>query len=83
MCTGFAIIASVLCFFFYEKILIGSTSFGGSYMMFRGISLFAGGFPNEFTITVEYGLGVPSATSAWFYLYLFSIVAFAIFGAFV
>ena len=52
-------------------------------MMFRGISLFAGGFPNEFTITAEYGLGVPNATSAWFYLYLISIVAFAIFGAFV
>jgi len=47
---GCAIIAAVLSFFIYEHVLINMTSFGGAYMLVRGISLYAGGFPNEFTL---------------------------------
>jgi hypothetical protein len=47
---GMAVVAGVLSFFFYEHVLINMTAFGGSYMLIRGISLYAGGFPNEFTL---------------------------------
>lgn len=45
-----AIIAAVLSFFMFEHVLILGTSFGGAYMLVRGVSLYAGGFPNEFTL---------------------------------
>lgn len=39
-----------IAFFFKNFIIILATSIIGSYCFIRGISLFAGGFPNEFTI---------------------------------
>lgn len=83
MAIGFAIIASILSFYFYDRVLILATSFGGSYMLLRGISLYAGGFPNEFTLVEKYEKDVPDAFSAWYYLYLVFIVALSLAGAFV
>lgn len=40
----------VLAYFFNKFIIIFSTSFIGSYCFIRGISLFAGSFPDEFTV---------------------------------
>lgn len=48
--VGFAIVAAILSFFWYEHVLIIMTSFAGAYMFVRGISFYAGGFPNEFTL---------------------------------
>lgn len=46
-----SIIATViLAFFIREVIIIFATSFIGAYALIRGISLFAGHFPSEFTI---------------------------------
>ena len=45
-----AIAAVVLTFYWLEPVLIITTSFSGSYMFVRGISLYAGGFPNEFIL---------------------------------
>ena len=42
--------AVVLAFFLKEVIIIFATSFIGSYAFIRGISLFAGYFPSEFTV---------------------------------
>ena len=50
VCIGCAIIAAVLTFFVFDHVLIIMTSFAGAYSFWRGISLFAGGFPNEFTL---------------------------------
>ena len=45
------IIALIIVAFFLKKaIVIFATSFIGSYCFIRGISLFAGGYPSEFTI---------------------------------
>lgn len=45
------IIASIiLAYFIQEIIIIIATSFIGSYALIRGISLFAGHFPSEFTV---------------------------------
>ena len=47
---GLAIVFAGLSFFIFDYILIGSTSLIGSYAFIRGISLYAGGYPNEFTL---------------------------------
>ena len=44
------IITIVLAFVLRDAIIIGATSFIGSYAFIRGISLFAGGYPSEFTL---------------------------------
>ena len=47
---GCAFVAAALTFCIYNHVLILMTSFAGAYGFWRGISLFAGGFPNEFTL---------------------------------
>ena len=44
------ILAIILAYFIRAFIIIIATSFIGSYSLIRGISLFAGGFPNEMTV---------------------------------
>ena len=44
------IITIVLAFVLRDAIIIGATSFIGSYAFIRGISLFTGGYPSEFTL---------------------------------
>ena len=50
---GFALNFGVVAFWKFRLFLIFSTSFIGSYAFIRGISIFIGGFPNEFTIIQE------------------------------
>lgn len=78
-----AITAAVLSFFFYEHVLINTTSFGGSYMLVRGISFYAGGFPNEFTLADQIKAGDTEAFTNWFYLYMVCIVIVAVIGSIV
>ena len=80
---GCGIAAAVLSFFFYEHVLINMTAFGGAYMLIRGISFYAGGFPNEFTLAEELKAGDTSAMDNWFYLYMACIVITAIIGSIV
>jgi len=47
---GCAGVLAILAFFSYNHAIILSTSFIGAYFMWRGVSLYAGGFPNEFTL---------------------------------
>ena len=51
-CVGIAvaILFAVLTFWIYNEVLIATTSFMGAYFFWRGISLYAGGFPNEFEL---------------------------------
>lgn len=44
---GFGVLFGVLAFFIEKFVIQFITSFVGSYLLIRGISLFAGGFPNE------------------------------------
>jgi hypothetical protein len=75
-----ALAAAAMAFCFYFPVIITVTSFSGSYMFIRGISLFAGGYPNEFTLINELENGVIPNMDMWFYLYLGFIVAFTILG---
>lgn len=75
-----ALVAAALAFCFYFPVVISVTSFAGSYMFIRGISLFAGGYPNEFTLINELEEGVIPHMEWWFYLYLGFIMAFTVLG---
>jgi len=78
MSIGCALVAAVLSFFFYEHVLINMTAFGGAYMLIRGISFYAGGFPNEFTLADQLKAGDTSAFTNWFYLYMVCIIIVAV-----
>lgn len=42
-----ALVLGILTYYIQEGVIIGITSFLGSYSLIRGISLYAGGFPDE------------------------------------
>lgn len=48
--VGCGILAFVVAFFTEKFVLIICTSFIGSYFIIRGISMYAGGFPNEMSL---------------------------------
>jgi len=73
-----ALVGAGLAFFFLEPVVITATSFSGSYLFVRGISLYAGGFPNEFTLAEALKTGALSSISGWFYLYLAFIILLTI-----
>lgn len=80
---GCGVAAFALSFVISDHVLILMTSFGGSYMLIRGISLYAGGFPNEFTLVEQLQAGDTSAMNNWFYLYMVFILIVAGVAAFV
>lgn len=78
-----ALVAAALAFCFYFPAIITVTAFTGSYMFIRGISLFAGGYPNEFLLAKGYdadGQEYSYDMDAWFYLYLGFMVACTVLG---
>jgi hypothetical protein len=76
-----ALIAAGLSFVFYFHAVILSTSFVGSYFFVRGISLYAGGYPNEWALIEMIKSGAISHISYWFYLYLFFIIVLTVLTA--
>lgn len=46
-------ICAILCYKFQQTIIIIGTAFVGSYFFVRGVSIFVGGFPNEFLVYEE------------------------------
>jgi len=75
-----ALVAAGLAFCFFFKVIILCTSFAGAYFVVRGISLYAGGFPNEFELIKELENGVIPHISYWFYMYLGFILIFTVVG---
>jgi hypothetical protein len=53
-----------------DQLMIISTSIIGSYLFWRGISLYTGGFPNEFELTNKFESGAWDKLPWTFYLYL-------------
>ena len=47
---GCAAVAAILSFLIYNHVIINATAFIGAYGIWRGVSLYAGGFPNEFEL---------------------------------
>ena len=71
---------AITAFFIEKKVIMFVTSFSGSYFLIRGISLYAGGFPNESELHKE----IQSGAIDWqsfdkaFYGYMAGIVVLTI-----
>jgi len=72
------LVGAGLSFCCYNPVIIMATSFSGSYLFVRGISLYAGGYPNEFTLVNSLETGAATGITGWFYLYLAFIILFTI-----
>ena len=55
----------------------------GAYLFWRGISLYAGGFPNEFDLIEQVQAGAKPHVNPWFYAYLVAIIISCAGGAYV
>jgi len=74
--------AGYLAFIWEDHIVILATSLIGAYLFIRGISIFAGGFPNEITLYQEISEGTASFSDT-FIGYLVGIGALFALGVFV
>lgn len=82
MVIGFGVVFGGISFWKYKLIMMFATAFIGSYFMTRGVSLYIGGYPNEFTLINMAQNGKVSLH--WpFYLYLVMICALTVGGVFV
>ena len=82
MVIGFGIVFGGISYWKYKLILMVATAFIGSYFMVRGVSLYIGGYPNEFTLINMAQTGQLAVHWA-FYLYLGFIVVLTAGGVFV
>jgi len=80
---GCAIVCGVLAFFFFNPAIILSTAFIGSYLILRGIGMYAGGFQNEYTIVSEIQSGTSDNILWTTYAYLAGMVVVFIIGSIV
>ena len=48
--VGLTVLCALLALVWFNTAILLSTSLVGSYLTARGVSLFAGGFPNEYTL---------------------------------
>lgn len=73
----------VLSFFWYNYIVIICTSILGSYLFIRGISLMAGGYPNEFTVYERISAGDLNSVPWTFYIYMIAMLIFCLLAIFI
>lgn len=75
-----ALVFAVLAFFTEKHVIMFVTSFVGSYSLIRGISLYAGGFPNEVELhnEIESGAVDWDSFNKGFYGYLAGIVVLTV-----
>jgi len=74
--VGLGVVFGIVAFFAEKHVIIFVTSFVGAYALIRGISLYAGGFPNEIELHNEIEAGAVdwSSFNKGFYGYLAGIV---------
>lgn len=72
-----ALITSILSMVFFDQACIIGSALGGSYALIRGISVYAGGYPNEFLIfnAFKYSTLDDLAVSFYIYITVFVVVA--------
>lgn len=80
MLIVFTILGSILAYEFNNHIIIVSTSFIGSYITIRSISLIFGGFPNEFQLNMNINTQTLVNFPWQFYIYFAAIIGLFIFG---
>jgi hypothetical protein len=79
---GLAAFGAWFCYHYYHKILIFLTAGVGSYVLVRGIAIFAGNYPNEATIYSQLKNGVKPQFDNYFYMYFGLIIFFFLAGTF-
>lgn len=78
---GFAIVGAFVAWKFGQAVIVYLTAFVGAYALVRGVSVFAGHFPNEITLFQELSAGTFTFENA-FYGYLFGFAVLTIVGIF-
>jgi Domain of unknown function (DUF4203) len=76
--AGLAFVFCLIALVWVDVSIILSTSLIGSYLTARGVSLFAGGFPNEYSLIEQIKSGGVSRVNIWFYAYLTGILLMAV-----
>lgn len=76
----FSIIGAILAYEFNNHIIIISTSFVGSYLTVRSLSLIFGGFPNEFELNLNINTSTLTSFPWQFYVYFILIIILFILG---
>lgn len=76
-----ALLNCILSIFWYDHVLINSTAGSGAFLIVRGISLYAGGYPNMFTLIEELDAGDLDDFTDWYYVYLAFMILLAILGS--
>jgi len=80
---GCAITCAVLAYKLFNPAVILGTAFIGSYLLMRGIGMYAGGFQNEYTIVSEIESGTAANILWTTYAYLAGMIVVFIIGSFV
>lgn len=65
---------------YQQVILVLSCGISGAYMTIRGLSVFFGGFPNEFELATKLKTGQDTSTGWAFYFYMILMAAMAVGG---
>jgi hypothetical protein len=81
--VGLALVGAVLGFFLFNPVIIIGTSFIGSFLTMRGISLYAGGFPNEYVLITQIKNGAVDNIDPTFYGYLAGILVMTVLASWV
>ena len=78
--VGLGLLIAIISWFTEEYVIMFVTAFVGSYSFVRGISFYAGGFPNEMELHRKFSSGaIDWATfNKWFYAYVTGIVIMSI-----
>ena len=76
--VGLAIVFAIVGFFAFNQVVMIGTAFIGSYVTARGISLYAGGFPNEYVLINQIKSGAVNNIQPVFYAYLAGIVVMSV-----
>ena len=69
---------AIIGFFAFNQVVMIGTAFIGSYVTARGISLYAGGFPNEYVLINQIKSGAVNNIQPVFYAYLAGIVVMSV-----
>jgi len=80
MIVVIGLVFGILSFVIFDYIMILSTSILGGYLIVRGISLVAGGYPNEFTVYERIKAGDFNNVPGTFYAYMAGMVVLIIIG---
>lgn len=76
-----AVVAAILTLAVFNMAIIVSTSIVGSYSLMRGISMYAGGFPDEMELYYLIKMHKLSSVNGTFYIYFVFFIVMAVLGS--